>query len=284
MLAVQNAVLGGDQDTTAPRSGHVSGARRVWTRPGVTARPPRVACSTSARSGWSTDLAVDTTDGLAIIRAALDVHGQTQATLAVGRLAAGDPPAGRDPNLFLAEAMQDAARLEAHLIAHAGHRAEARPIRGPGHRGVDRAGRVLHRRRQHQYQTHGGAPARLSAPVIGELLGPAADLATSCSPPTRPRRGARAEANAEAATDQLVYLWCREAYRQGVIVPDLPAGAVVAGQLVEWETFLELPPSVRQETLNHLEETTGSGGVNLDGNGVRDAIKAEQLASYRTLD
>ena len=64
-----------------------------------------------------------------------------------------------------------------------------------------------------------------------------------------------------------------------MIVPDLPAGAVVGGALVDWETFLQLPSSVRQETLNHLEETTGPGGVNLDSSGLRDAVKAEQLAA-----
>ena len=57
----------------------------------------------------------------------------------------------------------------------------------------------------------------------------------------------------------------------------------VGGELVDWETFLELPPSVRQETLNHLEETTGPGGVNLDGHGIRDAVKTAQLATYQGL-
>ena len=69
-----------------------------------------------------------------------------------------------------------------------------------------------------------------------------------------------------------------------MIVPDLPAGALVGGELVDWATFLELPPSVRQETLNHLEETTGPGGVNLDGRGPQDAVKTEQLDAYQRLD
>ncbi|MET0325861.1 MAG: hypothetical protein ABW219_11600 [Ilumatobacteraceae bacterium] len=286
MLAVQTSVLVGDQDSTPPRQEEVPGALvDVFDEARGDGVSVRVASFDEHALGVATDLAVDSTDGLAIVRAALDIHVQTEATLAIGRVAVGDLPPGRDPNLFLAEAMQDAARMEAHFVAHAGHRAEERG------RSVDQLigawiglASLSIGKANSQYKTHGGASARLSAPVIGDLLGPAADLATSLLATHQAAAARSAEANAEAATDQLVYLWCREAYRQGVIVPDLPAGVVVGGELVEWDAFLELPPSVRQETLNHLEETTGLDGINLDGNGIRDAIKTEQLASYQTLD
>ena len=68
------------------------------------------------------DLAVDTTDGVATMRAGLDLHQQTQASLGAGRIAAGEIT---DVNSFLREAIADAARLEAYFIEHAGHRAEA---------------------------------------------------------------------------------------------------------------------------------------------------------------
>ena len=127
VLAVQTTVLGGDQDTTAPRHEQPSAALvDVLDEARGDGATVRVASFDEHALGVATDLAVGRTEGLAIVRAALDVHGQTQATLAVGRLAAGDLPPGRDPNLFLAEAMQDAARLEAHVVAHAGHRAEER--------------------------------------------------------------------------------------------------------------------------------------------------------------
>ena len=286
MLAVQTTVLIGDQDTRGPRHEPPSAAlvdvRDEARGDGTTVR---VASFDEQALGVLTDLAVGRTEGLAVVRAALDVHGQTQATLAIGRLADRDLPQGRDPNLFLAEAMQDAARLEAHVIAHAGHRAEERGRSVDGLIGAWIGLATLSIGGANtQYRSRGGLSARFSAPVIGELLGPAADVATTLFATYEEHAARSAEANAEAATDQLVYRWCAEAYRQGVIVPDLPAGAVVGGELVDWETFLRLPPSIRQQTLNHLEETTGPGGVNLDGNGIRDAVKSEQMDAYRRLD
>ena len=286
VLAVQTTVLIGDQDAVGMRPDHVSAALvDVQDEARGDGATVRVAWFDEHALGVVTDLAVGRTEGLAVVRAALDIHQQNQAALAVGRLAAGDLPPGRDPNLFLAEVMRDAARLEAHVIAHAGHRAEERG------RSVDTVigawiglASLSIGGANSRYRAAGGPSARLSAPVIGSLLGPAADLATSLFATHQAGAARAAEANAEAATDQLLYLWYREAYRQGVIVPELPAGTVAGGELVDWETFLELPPSVRQQALNHLEETTGPAGVNLDGNALRDAVKTEQLASYQALD
>jgi hypothetical protein len=286
VLGVQTTVLVGDQDAPGWRLERPSPAlvdvQDEAHGDGVTVR---VAWFDEHALGVVTDLAVGRTEGVAIMRAALDIHQQDQAALAVGRLAAGDLPAGRDPNLFLAEVMQDAARLEAYVIAHAGHRAEERG------RSVDAVigawiglASLSIGNANSQYRAHGGPGARFSAPVIGELLGPAADIATGLFATHQAGAARAAEANAEAATDQLLYLWYREAYRQGVIVPDLPAGAVVGGQLVDWETFLELAPSVRQETINHLEETTGAAGVNLDGSALRDAVRTAQLPGYQALE
>ena len=33
-----------------------------------------------------------------------------------------------------------------------------------------------------------------------------------------------------------------------------------------------------------MEETTGPGGVNIDGNALRDVVKTEQLTIYHELD
>ena len=192
VLAVQNTVLTGDQDTT----GHAASARRrPRRRPG---RGPRGRCDPPVRlvrrarprrrdgPGRRSDRRVGDHPGRAG-RARPD-----QATLAIGRLAAGDLPAGRDANLFLAEAMQDAARLEAHLIAHAGHRAEER---GRSVDGSSARGSAWRR-------SPSAAPTRSTRPMAERRPGsrrpssvsssaPPPTWPSGCSPRTRPRPPAR---------------------------------------------------------------------------------------------
>ena len=69
-----------------------------------------------------TALAVGSVTGTATIRVATDRYQQSQAAAGVGRIADGEIA---DPDRFLREALADAARLEAHIVGHVGHRAEA---------------------------------------------------------------------------------------------------------------------------------------------------------------
>ena len=69
-----------------------------------------------------------------------------------------------------------------------------------------------------------------------------------------------------------------------MITPHLPDRAVVNGELVGWDEFQQLEPAVRQVARNRLEETEGTGGVNIDGNALRDVVKVQQLPIYDELD
>ena len=59
----------------------------------------------------------------------------------------------------------------------------------------------------------------------------------------RRRRSDEATEQAEAAADQLTYVWHRQLYSQGVLAPDLPDGALAGDELVGWEEFGELDAS-----------------------------------------
>jgi hypothetical protein len=94
----------------------------------------------------------------------------------------------------------------------------------------------------------------------------------------------QATEQAEAAADQLTYVWHRQLYSQGVVTPDLPDPALAGDELVGWEEFGRLDAALRQLVRNRLEETTGAGGANIDGNGLRDVVKVQQLPIYQQLD
>ena len=113
------------------------------------------------------------------------------------------------------------------------------------------------------------------------LLDPAAAAMTAEFAGHEDAAARSAEADADAAADRLTYEWYRELYRQDVVVPDLPAAAVVGGGLVPWSQFLELGAADRQEVRHLMEETTGA--VNIDGNALRDVIKTHQLPTYQEL-
>ena len=229
-----------------------------------------------------TGLAVDTTDGVATMRAALDLHQETQATLGVGRIANGEIA---DVNSFLREAVADAARLEAFIVAHAGHRAESNGRAADDVIGlwID-LGSLSIGAGNRQFQRDGGSTGRLTAPVIGEFLGPAADVARALFMNHETAAERQATEQAEAAADQLTYVWHRQLYGQGVVTPDLPDPALAGDELVGWEEFGQLDAALRQLVRNRLEETTGAGGVNIDGNALRDVVKVQQLPIYQQLD
>ena len=69
-----------------------------------------------------TDLAVDTDDALATMRAALDRYEQGYAASAA---AATPPLEDTDPDAYLDGVIRQIGRLEGYLVERAGHRAEA---------------------------------------------------------------------------------------------------------------------------------------------------------------
>ena len=261
------AVLGTRSGCDEPRGDLVESQRRDPRR----RHHARGACSTSDALDVVTDLAVDTHRGRG------DRCGPRSTSTSRPRppsASGASPPAsaaGRDPNSFLREAMRTppAWRPTSSPTPVTGPRPRAcgDDVIGPW---ID-LGSLSIGARQPQFQRARRLGRAAPAPVIGELLGPAADVATStASPTTRPARRRSAEANAEAATDQLLYVWYREAYRQGVIVARPPGRRRwSAASSSAWEDVRSSsPPSVRQRRrCNRLEETTGPGGVNLDGNG-----------------
>ena len=135
---------------TAPRASRRRRSSTSRTRPGVTA--PR--CGSP---GWtSTPSASSPTSPSAASRAwpssgpRWTSRSRTRRTRAVGRLAAGDLPPDRDPNLFLAEVMQDK-RCPSGGLRDRPRRTPgrgARPLRRRRHLGLDRPGLAVRRRRQ----------------------------------------------------------------------------------------------------------------------------------------
>lgn len=119
-------------------------------------------------------------------------------------------------------------------------------------------------------------------PIIGDALGPAGDIAKGLLADHEATAAREAEANAEAAADQLLYVWYRELHAAGVVAPDLPAAALEDGVLVTWQEFHELSDRDRAIVRNAMEES--SGGLNLDAGTIRDAIKVEQRPIYAELD
>ena len=135
-----------------------------------------------------------------------------------------------------------------------------------------------------RFWTDAGSSAvdALDIPGLDLVVDPAAeaigdDLATHESSAAHD-----AMASAEAAADRLTYVWYRELYRHGVVVPELPPAAVAGGDLLPWEQFTELGAADRQTVRRLMEETTGI--VNIDGNALRDVVKTAQLPIYRELE
>ena len=206
-----------------------------------------------------TTLAAGSVVGTATLRAATDVHQRRQAAAGSERIANGEIT---DPDRFLREALADAARLEAHLVGHVGRRAEAMG------RSRDEAIR---------FWTDAASGALDTLPVDGldVMLDPAAEALADGFAGHEAAAARDAEADADAAADRLTYEWYRQLYRHDLVVPDLPAGAVVDGALVPWSQFQELSAPDRQAVRQAMEETTGV--VNIDGHALRDVIKTHQL-------
>ena len=222
-----------------------------------------------------TDLAVDTDDALATMRAALDRYEQGYAAAAA---AATPLLEGTAPEAYLDGVIGQIGRLEGYLVERAGHRAEAdgRDRDRTIQRWVDLGSSVV---------GVGVAKAVSPVPVLDEGLDRVAD--------DLKRRWATHEADAErefeeyadAATRRLTYLWYRELFAAGVIAPDLPDAALAAdGELVSWDEFQRLGDVDRRAVQDHMEENTWRGRVDIDSTVLADAIKSAQQDIYADLE
>ena len=118
IVSVQHAVLVAEELDDRRLAGSCRSPTRSPADGPVDGRPVRrVGAAT-----WSRRSPSARSTASATIRAAVDVHQQRQAAAGVRRIADGEID---DPDRFLREALADAARLEAHLVEHVGHRAEA---------------------------------------------------------------------------------------------------------------------------------------------------------------
>ena len=175
------------------------------------------------------------------------------------------------PTAFLREALADAARLEAYLVEHVGHRAEA-------------MGRSRDDAVTFWTDTASNVTEMVDVTGLDIVLDPAIEGLQDEFAAHEATAAADAEAMADAAANRLTYAWYAELYRQGVVVPDLPVAAVNHGELVPWEQFRQLDAADRQTVRHLMEETTGPGGVNIDANALRDVVKTEQLDIYQELE
>ena len=237
------------------------------------------------------DVAANAPAGVRQLRASLTAFQAQLAVAGASRIATGEIPASATDH-FLAEAMQDAGRLEGVFAAHVGHRAEQH--------GRDRDEELSR-------WIHGlGAAVEFGlgatgGPVTSAVVGPAVEpIAVELSRRVATNE-ARAEVNAEQlaqdAADRLVYLWDRQLVERHVLDPELPDRLFVGGQL---PTFDELPARLAdiptndpdpdhatydlRSLFNAVDVAGGRAGLGVDDGAVYDAIKAAQLTIYQDME
>ncbi len=220
-----------------------------------------------------TDVAVDDTTGLATIRAALDIFQADSAARAVPHI---DTFETRDA--FVAEAMTEAAALEAYFIEHGGHRAEAHG------RDADEAVALWVDLAELGVDKAASATGPF-APIITTPLGPITDGITEALATHERAARADAEAYADEAARHLTYTWYRALYDGGVVTPPVlvDLGVAVNGAMIGWTAFNELDAATRIRARAAMENFTAADGFNLDTSAVVDRIRTEQLDLYREL-
>jgi hypothetical protein len=263
LFAVHNAVLS-PEPMDAPAGKTIAIPDKFRTGPA-----PRGAFFDESALDIVSNLAVRNDDGLATVRAALDVFQQQRAAVVSALLAKGALVRDSDVN----EAMVNAGRLEAFFIERAGHQAEAIGrdkdevisfFVDTATFGIGEINRKV-----------GGVP------VLSKVLSSAAGAAKEQLAGYEAAAARNAEEYARAAADQLLYVWYRELHAAGIVEPDLPAPALDGGMLVEWERYRQLPDDVRQTVEASLRE---SRGLPISAGAVIDAIKVAQLPTYQELE
>ena len=226
-----------------------------------------VPCSTTPSLDLVTALAVGSVGGTATLRAAV---GRPPA-VSRPRPAPSASPTGEiaDPDRFLREALADAARLEAHVVGHVGHRAEAM--------GRSRDDAI-------RFWTDAAVERRRHArrrPVSTSSLDPAAEAMARRSPTTRQRRHAtprrtptppptasRTCGTASSTARVSSCPTCRQP----------PSSAVSCSR---GSSSSELDAADRQ-TVRQADGGDDRRGVNIDGNALRDVVKTRSCRSTRS--
>ena len=263
LFSVHNAVLS-PEPMDAPAGKTIAIPDKFRTGPA-----PHGAFLDEAALDTVSNLAVRRDDGLATVRAALDVFQQQRAAVVAALLAEGAVVRDSDVN----EAMVNAARLEAYFIERAGHQAEA-------------IGRDKDEVISFFVDTATFGLGQINrkvggVPVLSNVLSGAAGAAKEQLAGYEADAAREAEQYARAAADQLLYVWYRELHAAGIIDPDLPASALAGGLLVDWERYRQLPDDVRQTVEATLRE---SHGLPISTGAVIDAIKVAQLPTYQDLE
>ena len=228
LFAVHNAVLS-PEPMDAPAGKTIAIPDKFRTGPA-----PHGAFFDDAALDTVSNLAVRGEDGLATVRAALDVFQQQRAAVVAALLADGAVVRDSDVN----EAMVNAARLEAFFIERAGHQAEA-------------IGRNKDEVISFFVDTATFGLGEInrkvgSVPVLSNVLSAAAGAAKEQLAGYEADAAREAEQYARAAADQLLFVWYRELQAAGIVDPDLPTSALDDGLLVDWERYRQLPHVVRQ--------------------------------------
>jgi hypothetical protein len=214
-----------------------------------------------------TDLAVDTEDGLATMRAALNGYEQSFAAAAA---AFSTRVEHQDPDDFLDQAVGQLAQLEAYLLQHAGRLAE-----GKARRRDEAIGRWV----DGVFTGLSFGSRQLGAPFPVPGIGPE-DVKEQWA--THEAAAERVlEDDAREWTEHLRYLWFGELHAAGVIAPDLPRDVLTAdGTLRPW---VELDDTQRRIVRDRMEENAWRGPVDIDWQRLSDTIKLAQQGLYLDL-
>jgi hypothetical protein len=215
-----------------------------------------------------TDLAVDTEDGLATMRAALNDYEVGYVATAV---AASMRVEHQEPDEFLEQAIGQLGQLEAYLLQHAGHLAEGKERQRDEAIGrwVDSA---------FTFASFGTGKLGLSVP--GPLINSAAVKARWATGEATAER--TFDENAREWTETLRYVWFRELHSAGLIAPNLPRSVLTSDrQLKAWH---ELDATERRIVQDRMEENAWRGPVDVDWLRLSEAIKSAQQDLYDDLD
>jgi hypothetical protein len=214
-----------------------------------------------------TDLAVDTEDGLATMRAALNGYEQSFAAAAATFSTRLEH---QDPDDFLAQAIGQLGQLEAYLLQHAGHLTE-----GAARRRDEAIGRWV----DGVFTGLSFGTRQLGAPFPVPGLGP-----DDVKEHWATHEGAAErhfEDDAREWTEHLRYLWFGELHAAGVIAADLPDDVLTAdGKLRPWP---ELDGTQRRIVRDRMEENAWRGPVDVDWQRLSDTIKLAQQELYLDL-
>jgi hypothetical protein len=237
------------------------------------------------------DLAANAPAGVRDLRASLTTFQAELATVGASRIASGEITAVAADH-FLAEAMQDAGRLEGVFASHVGHRAEQH-----GRDRDEELSRWIHGLGAAVEFGLGATGGPVTSAVVDPAVEPVAVELTRRVADNEAKAEASAEQHAQDAADRLLYLWDRQLVERGVLEPELPDRFIVHGQLPSFDGIPARLADVRahdpdpdhatydlRSFFNAVDVARGPAGLDVDDGAVYDALKSAQLAMYRELD